>query len=61
LIWTLAGLLFGRFNGRRTGSWRATRLRIESDRPFAVEGDGEVVMAIRAYFSVVPDLLRVCT
>ncbi len=61
LIWTLAGLLFGRFSGHRTGSWRATRLRIEAEQPLAVLGDGEVVTAIRAYFSVVPDLLRVCT
>lgn len=62
LVITLLGLLRGRFSGRkRTQSWKATRLRINSDRPFAVEGDGEVVMASRAYFTVVPSLLRLCS
>ncbi|UCF18630.1 MAG: hypothetical protein JSU87_11855 [Gemmatimonadota bacterium] len=62
LLLTLLGLLRGKFNGRKgTRSWRATRVRIESEEPFAVEGDGEVVMARRAYFSIVPNLLQVCT
>jgi diacylglycerol kinase family enzyme len=62
LALTLLGLLYGKFSGSRgTHSWRATRLRIEADRPFAVEGDGEVVTVSRAYFSVVPGLLQVCT
>lgn len=62
LALTLLGLLRGKFSGRKgTRSWRATRLRIATDEPFAVEGDGEVVMAKRAYFTVVPGLLQVCT
>ncbi len=64
VVLTLARLALGKFSGRNgTRSWRATRVRIESEagRPFAVEGDGEVVTALRAYFSVVPDLLQVCT
>ena len=62
LVATLLGLLRGKFNGKKgTHSWRATRVRVESEGLFAVEGDGEVVMARRAYFSIVPDLLPVCT
>jgi diacylglycerol kinase (ATP) len=62
LVLTLIGLLHGKFSGKKsTRTWRATRLRIESDTPFAVEGDGEVVTVKRAYFSVVPGLLRICT
>lgn len=62
LVLTLIGLLRGRFSGlKSTQSWRATRVRINADLPFAVEGDGEVIMANRAYFSVVPDLIQVCT
>lgn len=62
LAFTLLGLLRGKFNGcRGARSWRATRLRIEADRPFAIEGDGEVVTATRAYVTLVPDLLQVCT
>ncbi len=59
---TLLGLLRGKFAGRKGArSWRATRLRIEADQPFTVEGDGEVVTATRAYLTLVPDLLQVCT
>ena len=62
LLVTLVGLLRGKFTGgRNAASWRATRVRIQAHRPFAVEGDGEVVTARRAYFSVVPGLLQVCT
>lgn len=62
LTLTLVGLLRGKFAGRKGArSWRATRLRIEADHPFAVEGDGEVVTATRAYITMVPDLLQVCT
>ncbi len=62
LVVALGRLLLGRFAGQ-TGarSWRATRLRIEADRPFVVEGDGEVVTARKAYFTLVPDLLQVAT
>lgn len=62
LLVALARLARGKFGGRLNArSWRVTRLRIESERPFAIEGDGEVVVARRAYFSVLPDLLKVCT
>ena len=62
LLVALARLARGKFGGRLNArSWRVTRLRIESERPFAVEGDGEVIVARRAYFSVLPDLLQVCT
>jgi len=62
LVLTLVGLLRGKFSGRkRTGSWRATRVRINADSAFAIEGDGEVITARRAYFSIVPNLIQVCT
>ncbi len=62
VVLALARLAFGKFSGRNgTRSWRATRLRIQAERPFAVEGDGEVVTTSRAYLSVVPDLIQVCT
>ena len=58
----LAGLARGRFAGRQgTSSWRAPKLSVESEVPFAVEADGEVVTATRAYFSVAPFGLEVCT
>lgn len=57
----LLGLLHGRFSGHAGArSWPATRLRAESDTPFAVEGDGEVVTATRAEFSLIPGGLQVC-
>jgi diacylglycerol kinase family enzyme len=62
VVLALARLAFGKFSGQKgTRSWRATRLRIQAERPFAVEGDGEVVTTSRAYLSVVPDLIQVCT
>jgi diacylglycerol kinase (ATP) len=62
LLVALARLARGRFGGRMNArSWRVTRLRIEADQPFAVEGDGEVIVARRAYISVLPGLLQVCT
>lgn len=38
----------------------ADSVKIDSDRPFAIEGDGEVVYALAAQFRVLPRLLRVC-
>jgi diacylglycerol kinase family enzyme len=38
----------------------ADSVKIDSDRPFAIEGDGEVVYARAALFRVMPRLLRVC-
>lgn len=60
--WALLGLAGGRFRGRRgTRSWRAARVRVKAERPFAVEADGEVVRCRRAEFSVLPRRLEVCT
>jgi diacylglycerol kinase family enzyme len=62
LALTLLGLVRGRFSGREwTRSWRARRLRVQADRPFDIEGDGEAVTASRADFSLMPGLLQVCT
>ncbi len=59
---TLAGLARGRFTGQPgTHSWRACDLAVEADEPFAVETDGEVVVARRAWFSLIPGALRLCT
>ncbi len=58
---TLARLARGRFAGRRTArSWRARRLTLESAEPFAVEGDGEIVLAKWVEFSLEPMPLAVC-
>lgn len=61
-LWaTLAALARGRFMGRPgTLSWRVRRLTVVSRRPFAVEADGEVLLATAAGFSVRPAALRVC-
>ncbi len=61
LLRTFVALGRGRFAGLPgTRSWRAHRIVVEADRPFAVEGDGEVVQAVRATFEVLPDRLQVC-
>ncbi len=61
LMLALAALARGRFTGRPGASSRpATRLVVHSNRPFALEGDGEVVFATDATFSVMPRLLPVC-
>jgi diacylglycerol kinase family enzyme len=52
----------GRFTGRSgTATWPARHLRVASDHPFAVEGDGEVVVTTEAEFSLDPRALAVCT
>jgi diacylglycerol kinase family enzyme len=61
-IRAMVGLCRGRFAGRRgTASWRARRLAVSADAPFAVEGDGEVVVTTHAEFSLDPRALAVCT
>ncbi len=61
LLVALARLATGRASGQPGAtSQRAGRVRINSDRPFALEGDGEVVYARAASFCVIPRLLRVC-
>jgi diacylglycerol kinase family enzyme len=60
LLLALFGLAFGRFGGQvGARTWRACRLVVESERPFALEGDGEVVFAREASYCVMPRLLRV--
>jgi diacylglycerol kinase (ATP) len=59
---TLAALKRRRFSGRpKTRSWIARRARVEGDRVFALETDGEVVHARTAEFSVVPKRIRCCS
>jgi diacylglycerol kinase (ATP) len=56
------GLHRGRFGGQPgTTSWRARRLLVRAERPFAVEGDGEVVVTCEAEFSLRPRALELCT
>jgi diacylglycerol kinase family enzyme len=58
---TLARLARGRFAGRRTAqSWRGRQLAVECSTPFAVEGDGEIVVTRRADFSLQPRAIQVC-
>jgi len=58
----IAALCIGRFTGRPgTSSWRARRLSVSADQPFAVEGDGEIVITTHAEFSLDPRALAVCT
>jgi diacylglycerol kinase (ATP) len=40
--------------------WKADRIRITSDKEFAVEFDGEVITTKSAEFSVIPELIKVC-
>ena len=61
LLRTFAALGRGHFAGLPgTRSWRARTVVLEADRPFAVEGDGEVIQAVRATFRVLPRRLQVC-
>ncbi len=58
---TFAALARGQFSGRPgTHTWRARRLAVRDGGPFAVEIDGEVVLAIEATFTLLPACLRVC-
>lgn len=57
----LLALARGRFTGRPgTRSWRAERVTIEAAEPFALETDGEVVVARRAELTLLPRAVRVC-
>ncbi len=58
---TLAALSRRRFLDRpKTRSWIARRARVEGDRVFALETDGEIVHARAAEFSVEPNRIRCC-
>ena len=62
LALALLRLCRGRFGGQKGAeSWRARRLIVQADQPFLVEGDGEVVSAREACFSIMPRGLQVCT
>ncbi len=41
--------------------WRTNRVKISSEREFAVEFDGEVIKTKSAEFTVLPRLINVCT
>lgn len=40
--------------------WRTDRIKISSEREFAIEFDGEVISTKSAEFSVIPELIKVC-
>lgn len=56
----LGRLLRGRFEGRGTRTWRASRVSVRAERPFAVERDGEVIRTRYARFGILPEVLRLC-
>jgi diacylglycerol kinase family enzyme len=60
LIWILGHLLRGRFGGRGTRTWRAHRLEVHAEKPFAVERDGQVVRTRDAVFGVLPEAIQLC-
>ena len=52
-------------NGKQDNSlnkkfWRTDRIKISSEKEFAVEFDGEVITTKYAEFSVIPELIKVC-
>jgi diacylglycerol kinase family enzyme len=58
---TVAALRRRRFRGRpKTRSWIGERVSVEADRTFALEADGEIAYARKAYFEVVPKRIRCC-
>ncbi|MFH1501820.1 MAG: diacylglycerol kinase family protein [Candidatus Eisenbacteria bacterium] len=58
---TLAALSRRKFEGRpKTRTWSATRVRVDSERTFALETDGEVTEARGVSFEVLPRALRCC-
>jgi diacylglycerol kinase family enzyme len=57
----LSALARGRFRGRpKTASWRARRVAVQGERPFALEMDGEVTGARAVEISVLPEGIRCC-
>lgn len=51
-----------RFQGRpKARCWKATKLRVKSNRMFALEMDGEVIYTNKAEFHVLPKRLRCCS
>ena len=59
LLWNLSK---SRFSGLpKTASLCSDRLTVASDKPFAVEFDGEVINTALAVFKIKQKLIRVCT
>lgn len=55
------GLHRGRFTGRPgTATWPGRRLCVTAAAPFAVEGDGEIIVTTEAELSLDPRALAVC-
>jgi len=48
-------------NSLKKKFWRTNRIKISSEKEFAVEFDGEVITTNCAEFSVIPELIKVCT
>ena len=64
--WRLLDLFYSLGNGICDNSfnkkfWRTNRLKITSQKEFAVEFDGEVITTKSVEFSVIPRLIKVCT
>lgn len=64
--WRLLDLFYSLGNGISDNSfnkkfWRTNRLKITSQKEFAVEFDGEVITTKSVEFSVIPRLIKVCT
>jgi len=58
---TLLRLYRKDFSGHpKTFSWSGREFGLESRAPFALEMDGEVVKTDRAYFRILPGLIRCC-
>jgi diacylglycerol kinase family enzyme len=62
----LLKLFYNLSNGESDNSlnkkfWRTNRIKISSEKEFAVEFDGEVITTKSAEFYVIPELIKVCT
>jgi diacylglycerol kinase family enzyme len=61
ILRTLGALLQGRFEGLPgTRSFSCQRLWLESDRPLALETDGEVARCMAAEFGIRKERLLLC-
>ncbi len=64
--WRLLDLFYSLGNGICDNSfnkkfWRTNRLKVTSQKDFAVEFDGEVITTKSVEFSIIPRLIKVCT
>ncbi|MFN2384778.1 MAG: diacylglycerol kinase family protein [Thermoanaerobaculia bacterium] len=61
LLATLARLSRGRFLGRPgTRHWKTARMGVETREPAVVELDGEICLARKVLFEVIPERMSVC-